>query len=323
MEPRNGNHPPKDNEKKESSRILDIPDIPRQVDIRHLDDNGRLVSPEVLNNVIKLNLLDTLNYRTSKTRFKNLKGDVPKFSIIKTPDGDYYSIYQGEQHKKHLGEGGFGSVKLAQNIITGEWVALKVMDSDKTSKNIKDAEVANLKNTDNYFHDSIYIGKKRSQYELLMKLAPGTGLFDLIKDKKIPSLVDKLRIAIGCLKSIETLHKKNILHRDIKPSNFVYDTEKGLISIVDFGLAIYGNLNQLCKKFGGTEAYHAPEQNAAYENKQAIPYNEKTEVYALGVTLVNLFYDNVKIDPVIHVNIIDSIKKTLSNMVNKDPQKRP
>src|SRR3990167_3427732 len=314
MEPRNGNHLRNENEK---IKRINIPYVPRQVYFCDLDESGRLVSVATLKNVIKSNLLDTDYPRTRKQVFKNSKGDVPKFSIIYAEDS-YYSIYKGNRHGRLLGKGGFGSVKLAQNIKTGEWVALKVMDSQKTEAGSLHAEIANLKNTDNYFYDYARRGKKGHQYELLMKLASGTCLYDLIVRNQIPSRIDKLKIAIACLKSIQALHKKNILHRDIKPENLVYDTEKGVISIVDFGLAIQGS-NCSSYEFVGTEGFYAPEQNSS--NNTPIPYNEKTEVYALGVTLCDLF--NIpKNNPAILFNNEDPILKTISKMLMRDPEER-
>lgn len=64
------------------------------------------------------------------------------------------------------------------------------------------------------------------------------------------------------------------MHRDIKPANFLVD-RAWRVKVCDFGLAS----NNREKMGAGTPAYMAPEIH------QGKPYNEKADIFALGVVI--------------------------------------
>ena len=80
-------------------------------------------------------------------------------------------------------------------------------------------------------------------------------------------------------KAVRHIHEGNIIHRDLKPGN-IFIIDDYLIKIGDFGLALNSKNTQY--KQGGTYLYHSPEQI----NNQ--PYDEKIDIFALGVILVEL-----------------------------------
>ena len=80
-------------------------------------------------------------------------------------------------------------------------------------------------------------------------------------------------------KAVKIIHEGNIIHRDLKPGNiFIVDNYQ--IKLGDFGLALNSKSTQY--KQGGTFLYQSPEQ---INNK---PYDEKIDIFALGVILVEL-----------------------------------
>ena len=80
-------------------------------------------------------------------------------------------------------------------------------------------------------------------------------------------------------KAVKHIHEGNIIHRDLKPGN-IFIIDDFLIKIGDFGLAL--NSEKIQEKQGGTYLYQSPEQI----NNQ--PYDEKIDIFALGVILVEL-----------------------------------
>ena len=80
-------------------------------------------------------------------------------------------------------------------------------------------------------------------------------------------------------KAVKHIHDGNIIHRDLKPGN-IFIIDDYLIKIGDFGLAL--NSEKIQEKQGGTYLYQSPEQI----NNQ--PYDEKIDIFALGVILVEL-----------------------------------
>ena len=85
------------------------------------------------------------------------------------------------------------------------------------------------------------------------------------------------------LKSLVKIHSGGIIHRDIKPSNIFIKNNQ--LKIGDFGLATRNsNSSKLIKskKIEGTPLYLSPEQT----NFKV--YNEKVDIYALGITLYEM-----------------------------------
>lgn len=97
----------------------------------------------------------------------------------------------------------------------------------------------------------------------------------------------RYKIAVGIAKAVEYLHngtERCVVHRDIKPSNILLSSRK-TPKLCDFGLATWTRAPSvpfLCKTVKGTFGYLAPE----YFQHGKI--SDKTDVYALGVVLLEL-----------------------------------
>ncbi len=103
------------------------------------------------------------------------------------------------------------------------------------------------------------------------------------------------------------LHGKDIIHRDIKPSNIIL-AEDGHVRLIDFDIARMPRegLNQDTQQLG-TRGFASPEQ---YGFSQT---DERTDIYALGITLTQLLTDKNR-KP--HYNGV------LRKCTNLDPNKR-
>src|SRR5262249_25631182 len=80
---------------------------------------------------------------------------------------------------------------------------------------------------------------------------------------------------------IAAAHERDVLHRDLKPSNIMVDG-RGRIRITDFGLAV-SPAEPAAHEIIGTPAYMAPEQLTATS------VTERTDIYALGLVLYEVF----------------------------------
>lgn len=101
----------------------------------------------------------------------------------------------------------------------------------------------------------------------------------------------QLAILSGILKGIQTLHDHRILHRDIKPGNILLD-KNYQPKISDFGFSVLVDDNQNTLEYEGdtqcgTNRFMAPELRE--EGKDTYFYSPKTEIYALGITIAELF----------------------------------
>jgi len=97
-----------------------------------------------------------------------------------------------------------------------------------------------------------------------------------------PVRVDVLgKIAEAVLGGLTYLYRAHrIMHRDIKPSNVLVNS-KGQIKLCDFGVSSELD-NSVADTFVGTGTYMAPERI------QGSPYSVKSDVWSVGLTLMEL-----------------------------------
>ncbi|MGZ3297584.1 MAG: protein kinase domain-containing protein [Asticcacaulis sp.] len=107
----------------------------------------------------------------------------------------------------------------------------------------------------------------------------------LLRAPKV-GLDEGVSIATRLAKAIGSLHRAGIIHRDIKPENIILLSDGGL-KLVDLGVARIPGLSKAQEKDSvhvpGTPSYKAPEQ---FEGK---PGDERSDIFALGVTLYRMF----------------------------------
>ena len=162
-----------------------------------------------------------------------------------------------------LGQGTFGIVRLGTHILTGEKVAIKILEKvkivEEADKKRVEREIKILKclRHNNIIQLYSVIQKVTSIY-LIMEYASGKELFDYIVLKKRLQETEACKFYQQILSGIEYLHKLRIVHRDLKPENLLLDSKKN-IKIVDFGLSNLYNKGQLLKTACGSPCYAAPE----------------------------------------------------------------
>ena len=106
--------------------------------------------------------------------------------------------------------------------------------------------------------------------------------------------------------ALDYAHNQGIIHRDIKPAN-IHITSSGQVKIMDFGLAITGEMKRLTAlgRIIGTPAYLSPEQ------AQGLPLTSQTDIYSTGVVLYELATGVLPFDADdISVLLLQQVKKT-------------
>jgi protein kinase A len=162
---------------------------------------------------------------------------------------------------KVLGEGSFGRVKLAKNLKTKKYCALKQM---KKYDIIKFKQVDHLKNETFilYSLSHPFIVKtegitqdKRFLY-IAMEYISGRELFTYLRSVQKFSSNQACFYAAQVTLIFEYLHSFNVVYRDLKPENLLLSTD-GYLRLTDFGFAkiISNRTYTLC----GTPEYLAPE----------------------------------------------------------------
>jgi len=116
---------------------------------------------------------------------------------------------------------------------------------------------------------------------IVYELLPHGTLGDRIHDTSLPhfTVLTTLRHALDIAKGLKSLHEVSVVHRDLKPDNLLLD-EEFRPKLIDFGISRERakDKTSMTTDCVGTWAYMAPEQ---FHNR----VNEKVDVYALGVTI--------------------------------------
>ncbi|KAF4667445.1 hypothetical protein FOL47_003576 [Perkinsus chesapeaki] len=186
-----------------------------------------------------------------------------------------------------IGEGTFGKVKLGTHILTGEKVAIKILEKEKIV-DISDVErvsreIKILKLIRHPHIVQLYeIIETHRQLYLIMEYAPGGELFDYIVDNQRVNEDEACKFFRQIICGVEKIHELGVVHRDLKPENLLLDEEKN-IKIVDFGLSNTFDKGQLLKTACGSPCYAAPEMIAG---KSYVPY--MCDIWSCGVILFAL-----------------------------------
>ena len=238
----------------------------------------------------------------------------------------------GEQ----LGQGTFGIVVLGTHQITGEKVAVKILDKEKilqeTDKFRLEREIKILKKMrhNNIVH--LYDVKETpNSLYIIMEYICGKELFDYIIYNKKLSELEACKFYQQIISGIEYLGKIKVVHRDIKPENLLLDN-KNNIKIVDFGLSNIYPKNELLTTACGSPCYAAPEMINGEKY-----YGLKVDIWSSGIVLYAMLCgylpfeesDNEKLYKKITDGkfktpnfLSDSAKDILHRILNVDPKSR-
>ena len=228
--------------------------------------------------------------------------------------------------KKILGEGSYGKAYLVEEIHSKKEYAMKTITiSGLNKKEIEDAkkEAKILKNLDhpNIIHfKEVFICKfPKLTLNIITEFADGGDLSQKIEKQKELKTYFKEHLILDyftqiCL-ALYHIHSHNIIHRDIKAQN-VFLTKNGIIKLGDFGIAKnLANTWDLAKTVIGTPYYLSPE---IINNK---PYNNKTDIWSLGVLLYQLVTLRLPFDannlPILSMRILKGKYKPIPTTFSK------
>ena len=298
---------PIQSENMDEIQYIKIQHIPMEVDLKHITNldsstNKLFLTSPILRQKIFSTLANKENGRYSKSQLSALNVEIDSpYAVIKE-DAQIFMVYEGRKKSHHAGVGTFGVVKFAQNMTTGDWVALKNLSSKHSDENgkliIYSAEKVNLLGNNETTQLSTVgklLGKfaresasKEHQVGILMQLAEG---IDLLKYKNLYTKSYRyihpaklLKILLQMCEQVKNLQAKNMLHCDLKLENFQFNPHTWEIKLTDFGvsrqLPACGYIT-LKDRIGTPKLNNPPESITGY-------YSFKYDSYGLGNTIAEL-----------------------------------
>jgi len=199
--------------------------------------------------------------------------------------GDRYRIIS------RLGQGGMGSVYLAEHVTLGKRMAVKVLrpefsrDEELLDRFQHEARAASQIGQENIVEVFDFGHTPEGEAYFVMEALDGESLARVLhRDGPMP-VARALPIFLQICRALGAAHQRGIVHRDLKPENvFVLRRTDGtdFVKVIDFGIAKgpgEPNARRLTRAGSiiGTPEYMSPEQASATS------IDQRSDVYAFGV----------------------------------------
>ena len=260
-------------------------------------------------------------------------------TLLPPPEINNLSIKQIGDYTigEEIGSGAFGKVVLGKHILTGEKVAIKILDKMILNQTPEDyelvkQEISILKLVKHKYIVQLYEIMQTAQHIfIIMEYCEGKEIMDYILTKNRLNEMESLKYFHQLINTLFYLHSQNIAHRDVKIDNMLLDKNKDL-KLVDFGLSTKYTDDNLLDQPCGTVVYAAPE---VLEGKEY--HGMLADVWSSGIVLYGMLAgflpfsdknDELNKQHVINgeINIPDffpdSVKDLLNHMLDVDPMKR-
>ena len=223
------------------------------------------------------------------------------FTFVRGTEGINLMIGQTVSHYRileSLGEGGMGTVYVAEDTHLGRRVSIKFPVATSNEHTYRARFLREARAVSKLSHPNIasiydYGETVDGQPFLVMELVNGPTLSDLLLDGQL-TIIEAVRIVEAIGKALQEAHRHGIIHRDIKPANVVIG-ERNEPKVLDFGLA----------KLITEEAFHPSDPDAqtllATKTKSGIvvgtpmylspeqatgaPVDARSDIFALGALL--------------------------------------
>ena len=225
--------------------------------------------------------------------------------------------------KQTLGKGSYGIVYKVQKKYTNEiyvikQIALRGLSQKEIDEVRQEAKILSSINSDFVvkYYDSF---EENDNINIVMEYCDEGDLNDfIIKKKESQTLIEEdliwnlfIKITIG----LAHIHQMKILHRDLKTMN-IFLKNGFQVKIGDLGVAKILLKNSFAKTLIGTPYYLSP------EICQEKPYNDKSDVWALGCILYELCtfkhpFD-AKSQGALILKIMNNTPENINNTYSKD-----
>ncbi|MEE4274646.1 MAG: Stk1 family PASTA domain-containing Ser/Thr kinase [Thermoleophilia bacterium] len=196
---------------------------------------------------------------------------------------------------RRIGGGGMADVYLAEDLVLGRLVAVKVLrrelalDAQFVERFDTEARAAASLSHPNIvaIHDR---GRSGEPWYIVMEYVSGETLKQRVRRVGALPCRDAVAIAVDVLGALQAAHDRGIVHRDVTAQNVLLGDD-GRVRVADFGIARIGASS--LTKTGmtlGTSLYLSPEQ------AQGRVADARSDVYGAGVVLYEMLTGRVPFD---------------------------
>jgi serine/threonine-protein kinase len=198
---------------------------------------------------------------------------------------------------RKLGEGGMGSVYLAEHVVIEKKFALKVLApelarrSDLVARFLQEARSASRIGHENVIDIMDFGQSPDGLVYIAMEFLDGKDLGEIVRTNGALDWPQARDIVLQICRALRAAHDKGIVHRDMKPENIFLIQREGqphFVKILDFGIAKVMGLDPNGPRLTrtgmifGTPEYMAPEQA---EGKDT---DHRADIYAVGCIMYHL-----------------------------------
>ena len=199
------------------------------------------------------------------------------------------AIFAGFRVQRVIGSGAMGDVYLAEDIRSGDEVALKVLRAELTEderfrRRFEREGAIAIRLDDPGVARTIAAGEADGRLYLAMAYVEGSNLREILRSDAPLDLERALALVAQVADALDAAHRAGLVHRDVKPANVLVTGARGdeRTLVCDFGLARHvSSVSSLTsdRGFVGTIDYVPPEQI------EGGTVDRRADIYSLGCLL--------------------------------------
>jgi serine/threonine protein kinase len=199
---------------------------------------------------------------------------------------------------RELGQGGMGSLYIAEQLSFGREVALKVLSrgssasKDQRERFVREARaICGIQHPNIVTYHDFGTDEATGSMFLVMELLAGRSLAQVHKQERPLAVARVVHMLAQLCDALAASHEAGVIHRDLKPANIMLvprGDDPDFLKLIDFGIArvtesdATGDELTATGQIIGTTGYLAPE----YIRFQHV--DVRTDVYALGIIAYEL-----------------------------------